>query len=259
MKKIFSMITLIAIIVSCSTSAFAGISETEVGSNPFLEQNYAGNLVNELRKIDFNDEEKVEKTLELFYQSNKSINSCKNSIYSTRESQSSEKTEYMLDKETKVIFDSVENFGIMTIITEDNENKEFTKNIVRSSRSSAIHRSQGTKKFKSYGLLGNTLFTVKIKYKFRAANDIVEVKEGKCWITPGFLSVWTGNVWTEKNPGTASEAANVNSYGTASWSVPLSELVGVPLNVQSVDYDAYVYFDNNGKVTYDIDYEKTGL
>lgn len=201
-------------------------------------------ILNELKSIDYNNEDELQNLFKKNFEKQFSNNAIIKSDLEVVNYEFSKEGIYILDETTKIDFQNVNGLGIATVI-KNNPLQEMT--------TSSISRT-GTEDFNAYSIVGNVLFKVSIKYDFSVSSNYVSVREGKGFISPGFLSMWTGNIWTDKSNG--QSRASVNSYGTASWSIPIANIIGINVNVQSINYDAFVYCSNRGSVTSNISYRQ---
>lgn len=149
-----------------------------------------------------------------------------------------------LEPSVELVFENVDGLGVMTIISDKANTTKTATHIMATNQTI---KNSGTKEFNSYGMSGYILFTVTQEYCFTIKNPsgrgVVTCDYGRGYIAPGFLSMWTGNVWTN------TYTNKVETYGTASWSVPLANLIGVNVNIQSINYTAFTTCDPMGEVS----------
>ncbi len=248
-KKILSITVMTALLLNLGfASAFAATTNEQCIT---VDSGKMGVLASQLKSIDCSDANKVNATLSAF--STNTMKSASAVLGASIKNQGDTKIKFeskktvKLNETTTVTFENVSDIGVVTIIQPEKQLKNDLSSIaavkgISAAAASTVTKS-GTYKFSSYSIMGTTIFAVTIKYGFQITNGIVSCTEGKGWIAPGFLSMWTGNIWTDKNP------TNVNSYGTACWTMPIAKIFGINVNLQSINYDCKVKCNSAGTIT----------
>lgn len=157
----------------------------------------------------------------------------------TKTTSENDKFEYVINKDEQMIY-------IKTISVKEES----------SSTRASTYINNASATYEGYSWLGVHVFTVTTKGTFQYnKSSYCDVIKSEGYFNPAFLSLWNASTWIN-NGNYSKSKAYIDTYGTANLNFSVAQILGLTLNLQSVNYNLELTCDTYGNVdgtwTYDI-------
>lgn len=228
MKKFISILLAAVLCLSFGTTAFAAEKDTsavkEFNFAQYLESHKIvsrDDFLNVIKK--YGNETAVE-----------SIESCKDDFSAYKGSDCKESFSYTIDYDNQLIYTD-------TTVKKDDVKESGAKATTYVTTASTQHEA--------YSWCGVHVFTVSTDGSFtRQAGSSCSVRTSHGYFNPAFLSLWNASTWI--NTGNYNtKKAYIDTYGTANLNLAVAQVLGITLNIQSVNYSLTLSCDSYGNVS----------
>lgn len=228
MKKLISMLLAVVLCLSLGTVAFAAEEDTsavkEFNFAEYLESHKIVTRDDFLNVIkEYGSETAVE-----------SIASCKDDFSAYKGTDYLETFSYTIDYDNQLIY----------------TNTTVKKDVVKEGGEKATtYVTTASTQHEAYSWCGIHIFTVSTDGSFtRQPGSYCRVRTSHGYFNPAFLSLWNASTWISTG-NYDTKKAYIDTYGTANLNFAVAQVLGITLNIQSVNYSLVLTCDSYGNVS----------